>query len=236
MRLLVVEDEEQLAQSLKKALEREGYTVDYITDGEAAVQRIDLYRDDYDLIILDLMMPKKDGFEICKEVREKNIKIPVLVLTARFSIDDKVKALNLGADDYLVKPFSLQELIARIRALLRRPPEALLQEIKVRGLTLNSTAHTVTRNKKNIALTAKEFSILEYLMRHMNQVVEREQLIQHVWGFEFDSFSNIIDVHIKNVRKKIGDLDQELIETVRGMGYRIQERKEDGPPEITADN
>ncbi len=222
MRLLIVDDEEQLAQSLKKALEREGYTVDYLTDGESALQRIELYKDDYDLIILDLMIPKKDGFEICKTVREKNIKTPILILTAKFSIEDKIKALNLGADDYIVKPFSLQELIARIGALLRRPTEALPIEIKVNDVVLNSSAHLVTRNKQDLKLTTKEFSILEYLMRHINQVVEREQLIQHVWGFEFNSFSNIVDVHIKNIRKKIEDKEMTFLETVRGVGYRIK--------------
>lgn len=225
MRILIVEDEEKLAKALKRGLEKEGYAVDYILDGATGQRRIELYRKEYDLIILDLMLPQKDGFEICKNVRAQNITVPILVLTARGVIEDKVRALNSGADDYLVKPFSFEELAARIRALLRRPTQSIPPELTARDLVVNVSTRKAHRNGVEIPLTLKEFELLEYFMRHPNQVLNREQIMDHLWGFDFDSFSNVIDVHIKNLRKKISgenNYNEEILETIRGVGYRIK--------------
>lgn len=225
MRILIVEDEERLAKSLKKALEKEGFAADYVTNGETGLSRIEICHKDYDLVILDLMLPKKDGVEVCKEVRAKGIKIPILMLTARFDTNNKVTALNMGADDYLVKPFSFEELTARIRALLRRPPQSVPVELKVQDLVLNNSTHKVVSNNKEIKLTVKEFALLEYLMRHPNQVINRNQILDHLWGYDFDSFSNVVDVHIKNLRKKINNNRRKILETIRGIGYRIRDGK-----------
>lgn len=223
MRILIVEDEEKLALSLKKGLEKEGFAVDYIMDGEAGERRIIISHKDYDLIILDLMLPGKDGFQICKSVREQQINVPILVLTARDATDDKVAALDAGADDYLVKPFSFEELMARVRALLRRPEQTLPNELVVKDLKLDTTSRKVTRKGKEVNLTLKEFNLLEYLMRNADQVLTREQILDHLWDFAFDSFSNVVDVHIKNLRKKIdGTHHEKLLETIRGVGYRIK--------------
>jgi two-component system, OmpR family, copper resistance phosphate regulon response regulator CusR len=225
MKILIVEDEERLAKSLKKALESEGYAVDYVLDGETAEKRILQSRKEYDLLIFDLMLPKKDGLSVIKTVRENKVTVPMLVLTARFEIDDKIKALDTGVDDYLVKPFSLDELFARVRALLRRPVQALPSVLTIGRVSLNPSTRKVTVGGEDVELTLKEFSLLEYLMRHPNQVVSRNQIIDHLWGYDFDSFSNVVDVHIKNLRKKLtlkGDSRNSLLETVRGVGYRIK--------------
>jgi len=223
MRILIIEDEEKLAQALKKGLEKDGYAADYIMDGEAGQRRIELSHKDYDLVILDLMLPKRSGFEVCKNVRELNILIPILILTARDAIEDKVGVLDSGADDYLVKPFSFEELLARVRALLRRPEQSLPLEIRIGDLVLNTTTRKVHRQDNEILLTLKEFGLLEYMMRHPNQVLTREQILDHLWDFAFDSFSNVVDVHIKNLRKKVdGNYDEKLLETIRGVGYKIK--------------
>jgi len=223
MRILVVEDEEKLAEAIKKGLEKEGYAVDYILDGEAGQRRIEINHKDYDLIILDLMLPKVSGFDIAKNTRHLGILTPILILTARDAIEDKVSALDSGADDYLVKPFSFEELFARVRALLRRPEQALPVELKVKDLSMNVNTRKVHRNGKEILLTLKEFGLLEYLMRHPNQVLTREQILDHLWDFAFDSFSNIVDVHMKNLRKKVDtEFHDKLLETIRGVGYKIR--------------
>ncbi len=222
MRFLIIEDNKKLAVSLKKGLEQEGFAVDFLLDGKEGFQRILQCKEDYDLIILDLMLPSKDGIAICQELRQQKITIPVLMLTAKDTIDDRILGLNIGADDYLVKPFSFDELVARIKVILRRPKEVLLAEIRVRDLILNATTRKVFRGKKEILLTLKEFSLLEYLMRNPNQVFTREQLLDHAWDHSFDSFSNVVDVHLKNLRKKIDDnQDEKILETIRGVGYRI---------------
>lgn len=221
MRILIVEDQENLAKLIKDGLEAEGYAVDYLLDGETAHTRIMLHHDDYDLVILDIMLPKKDGLTLCREVREKKIAIPILMLTSKGGADDITTGLNVGADDYLVKPFSFEVLTARIRAILRRPKTSVPVEILVKGLKINSTNKKVLKDGKEIKLTPKEFSLLEYLIRHANQVVGREQIISSLWDFAFDSFSNVVDVHITNLRKKIGDKHGKIIETVHGTGYRI---------------
>lgn len=222
MRILVVEDDEKLAKSLKRGLEQYGYAVDYVTDGEVAERRIELCSSDYDLIIMDIMLPKKSGIEICKNIRNQNITTPVLMLTGKTETSDKVAALDEGADDYLIKPFSLDELVARVRALLRRPPQAIPVELKVKDISLNTATRKVMCSNREIGLTVKEFALLEYLMRHPNQVVNRNQILDHLWGFDFDSFSNVVDVHIKNLRKKINNSKKRVLETVRGIGYKIR--------------
>ncbi|PJE51269.1 MAG: DNA-binding response regulator [Candidatus Yanofskybacteria bacterium CG10_big_fil_rev_8_21_14_0_10_36_16] len=224
MRILIVEDEIKLAKALKKILEKEGFAADFVTDGEEAEKRILLFRKEYDLIILDLMLPKKSGFEICQNIRNEGVYIPVLVLTARGSIEDKIEVLDSGADDYMVKPFSFEELLARVRAILRRPDEALPEKLKLGNLTLSPSTRQVFYNSHEIHLTLKEYSLLEYMMRHPNQVLNREQILDHVWDFNFDSFSNVIDVHIKNLRKKIRyGKNNPSLETIRGVGYRLRE-------------
>ncbi len=223
MRILIVEDQEKLAKSIQKGLEQEGYAADYVLDGEAGERRIEIGHKDYDLIIMDLMLPKKDGHEIVNTIRSHGIMTPVIVLTARGAIDDKITALNGGADDYLVKPFLFKELLARINAILRRPESYVPTELKVRDLVLNTATREVIKGGKKIQLTLKEFSVLEYLMRNMNRVVNREELVDHVWDFNYDGFSNVVDVHIKNLRNKIdNDGEEKLLETVRGVGYRIK--------------
>jgi DNA-binding response OmpR family regulator len=222
MKILLVEDEQKLSSALSKGLALEGYTVDVIPDGKKALTRISLHRSDYDLIILDLMLPSMDGLEICKQVREWNITVPILVLTARAETDTKVKLLSSGADDYLVKPFSFAELVARARALLRRPTESLPEKLKFDEIELNPTSRKVTREGKEIPLTLKEFGLLEYFMRHPNQVVNREDLLNHLWDFNYVGFSNVVDVHVKNLRRKLSEGNgRDLLETVRGIGYRL---------------
>lgn len=226
MKILIVEDEEKLANAIKKGLEKVGYTADCVYDGETAERRILLHHDDYDLVILDLLLPKKNGFEICRHIREANVLTPILVLTARDITQDKILLLNGGADDYLTKPFSFDELVARIRALLRRPREALPSIIQIGDITLNPVERKVFRNNQEIPLTLKEFELLEYLMRHPNQALNREDILSHLWSFDYDAFSNVVDVHIKNLRKKLafntyGHGPQKL-ETIRGTGYRLK--------------
>lgn len=223
MRILIVEDDEKMAQSLKRSLEMEGYAVDWINDGVKAEQRITLYQNEYDLVVLDLMLPSVSGLDICRSIRGKNISVPILILTARDIVEDKVALLESGADDYLVKPFSLEELMARIKALLRRPTEAIPIVVKIGNLELDTKTRRVHLGKRQLELTAKEYALLEYLMRHPDQVLDREQISEHLWGFEFDSFSNVVDVHVKNLRKKLnGKRKADVIETVRGMGYRLR--------------
>lgn len=223
MRILIIEDEEKLAESLKKGLEKSGYAADYLTDGETGQRRIEVSHMNYDLIILDLMLPKKNGFEICQAVRKRGVMVPILILTARDMTDDKILALDSGADDYLVKPFSFEELLARIRALLRRPVEAMPTELTVRDILLKPTEREVWRGDRKIDLTLKEFELLHYLMRHPNEVLNREDIYLHLWDFEDNSFSNIIDVHVKNLRRKLEDHGAEkIVETVRGVGYRLK--------------
>jgi DNA-binding response OmpR family regulator len=223
MRILIVEDEEKLAEATKKGLELKGFTVDWLAEGEKARTRMMLYRDEYDLVLLDLMLPEVDGATICKDVREAGVTTPIIILTARDETDMKVDLLNLGADDYLAKPFSFEELVARINAVLRRPEQALPSVLTVRDITLDPGKHNVTKAGKEVSLTLKEFSLLEFFMRHPNEAVKRETVLDHVWSFDFPAFSNVLDVHMKNLRKKLddyGDTDP-LFETIRGIGYRL---------------
>jgi len=224
MRVLIIEDEEKLAASLSHGLTQIGYAVDTLNDGEKGYTRISLHRHDYDIVILDLMLPGMDGYQICKSVRDDHITTPILVLTARNENETKVKLLLSGADDYLVKPFSFDELTARMHALLRRPPEALPEVLRVKDITLNPTERVVMRDGTQIPLTLKEFGMLEYFMRRPNQVVNREDILSHLWDFNYTSFSNVVDVHVKNLRNKLGkNGGEEILETVRGIGYRLKE-------------
>ncbi|MEY4747123.1 MAG: hypothetical protein RLZZ416_172 [Candidatus Parcubacteria bacterium] len=222
MKILLVEDEQKLADALKRGLEHQGYTVDIVADGKKAFTRISLHRSDYDVVILDLMLPSMDGLEIAKKVREQNVTVPILVLTARAETDTKVQLLLAGADDYLVKPFSFAELNARLQALLRRPSEVLPESLMIGDIELNPSQRRATRDGKEIPLTLKEFGLLEYFMRHPGQVVNREDLLNHLWDFNYVGFSNVVDVHVKNLRKKLDDTDGgRILETVRGIGYRL---------------
>ena len=223
MKILLVEDEQKLADALAKGLGHEGYTTDIINDGKKALTRISLHRNDYDVMILDLMLPSMDGLEICRQVREMNITVPILILTARAETDTKVQLLLAGADDYLVKPFSFAELTARIQALLRRPNETLPDVLKIRDIELNPSQRKVTREGKEVPLTLKEYGLLEYFMRHPNQVVNREDLLNHLWDFNYVGFSNVVDVHVKNLRRKLASDGGDVLETVRGVGYRLAE-------------
>lgn len=222
MRILLVEDEEKLAKAVVQGLTKKGYAVDFVTDGEKAMKRIALNHMDYDLVVLDLMLPGMDGLTICRNMRESGITTPILILTARDEIETKVDLLLTGADDYLVKPFSFDELCARIAALLRRPAEALPSVVSSGDIMLNSSSHKVTKGKKDISLTLKEFVLLEYFMRHPNTVINREELLTHLWDFNYSSFSNVVDVHVKNLRKKLNlQNGTPVLETVRGVGYRF---------------
>jgi len=222
MRILVVEDEPKLAAIVSKGLTNKGYAVDTIHDGQEALTRILVHYRDYDLVVLDLMLPNKSGKEICEEMRSHDITTPILVLTARSETEHKVDLLLAGADDYLVKPFSFDELTARIQAILRRPSEAVPTVLKVGDLEMNPSEHTVTQDGTDVPLTLKEFRVLEYFMQHPNQVINREDLLTHLWDFNYEAFSNVVDVHIKNLRRKLDHgNDSSILETVRGIGYRL---------------
>lgn len=222
MRILLVEDEKKLADSLKKALESETYAVDVTYDGESGLEMG--YGDEYDLIILDVGLPKKDGYEIAKELRQEQVKTPILMLTARDATQNKITGLDSGADDYLVKPFDFEELLARIRALLRRSTYNPGLVFEVDNLTLDPVGKRVKRSGKEITLSAKEYALLELLMRHRGQVLSKQQIIDHVWDVDLDPFSNVVDVYIGYVRGKVDRAfpkDPPLIKTIKGLGYRI---------------
>jgi DNA-binding response OmpR family regulator len=222
MHILVVEDEQRLAALLRRVLAAERHVVDIAVDGSAGLRQAT--GDSYDLIILDRMLPEMDGLEICRAVRAHNSGVPVLMLTARGAVEDRVAGLDAGADDYLVKPFAMQELLARVRALLRRgrAPESD-GRLKVADLTLDLVRHEARRGSQVIELTAKEFALLEFLMRHPGQVLTRAQIVDHVWRYDLDALSNVVDIYIHYLRNKIDrGFSRQLITTVRGVGYRIE--------------
>lgn len=223
MRILIIEDQEKLALSIKKGLENLGYAVDIVHDGGVGLRRILASPNHFDLLIVDIMLPEVDGLTLCKKIRSENIMTPVLMLTARDTLDDKIEGLDVGADDYLIKPFEFDELTARIRALLRRPKVLLDIELSGAGIVLNTISHIVEKNGKNIKLTLKEYTILEYFLRNKNKVLNRYQIINHVWDFNYDTFSNIVDVHIKNLRKKLQNKKENIFETIHGVGYRFND-------------
>ncbi len=223
MHLLIVEDEEKLAKALKKGLESKGFAVDWLSDSEKAQNRILLYRNEYDLILLDLLMPGIDGATITETVRKDGVSTPIIILTARNETEHKVDLLNKGADDYIVKPFSFEELLARISSVLRRPATSTPVTLTVGNLEMETSTRVVRMLGQEIPLTLKEFSLLECFMREPGVVLTREKLFDHVWDFNSLSWSNVLDVHMKNLRKKLtADGDESTVfETVRGVGYRL---------------
>ncbi|MDI6638511.1 MAG: response regulator transcription factor [Bacillota bacterium] len=223
MRVLVVEDEDKIAAFIKKGLEEEGYAVDVVGDGESALDYASSV--DYDVIILDIMLPRRDGISVCQKLRERGCNAPILMLTARDAVDDRVRGLDAGADDYLVKPFAFRELVARIRALLRRSRDVISSQLQVGDLVLDTRTRVAQRGGRKIELTAREYALLEFLMRNKNQVLTRTQIAEHVWDYDFFSESNIVDVYIRYLRVKVdADFEPKLIQTVRGVGYKISDQ------------
>ena len=223
MKLLIVEDEKRLCDTVAKYFKGEGYTIDTCYDGLDAMDYI--AGTEYDAIILDIMLPGQDGISVLRQIRNKKLKTPVLLLTAKNTIEDKVDGLDSGADDYLTKPFSLEELSARIRVLIRRHGvERMDKKMTVGPLTLDPDKKTAVRDGKEISLTAKEYAILEYLMHNKGIVLSRDKIQRHIWNYDYEGSSNIIDVYIRSLRNKVdAGFDQKLIQTVRGMGYVIKE-------------
>ena len=218
MRILIVEDEKKVAAFIKKGLEEETYAVDIASDGEEGLHLGE--QNPYDLIILDLMLPKINGLDILSRLRAKKIETPILLLTAKDSVEDKVEGLNQGADDYLTKPFAFSELLARIRVLLRRGKAETKTTLKIADLTLDLVSHKVNRGNEEIELTGKEYSLLEYFMRNQEKVLTRTMIAEHVWDYNFDTFTNVIDVYVNHLRKKIDkNFPAKLLHTLRGVGY-----------------
>lgn len=218
MGILIVDDEANFTRIIGKGLRERGYAVDVAGDGEEALRMASAH--DYDLLILDVMLPRKDGLTVCRELRASGNSVPILMLTARDAVENRIAGLNGGADDYLVKPFDFRELLARIRALLRRQPAVHSEVIHVANLTVDVGSRSVSRGSSLIELTAKEFSLVEYLARHAGQVVSRREIAEHVWNESFDQFSNLIEVYMRRLRRKIDDPHGEkLLQTRRGQGY-----------------
>jgi heavy metal response regulator len=221
MRILVIEDEKKVATFIKKGLVEEHYAVDTAFDGEEGLYLSEI--NDYDLIVLDLMIPKIDGFGVLKKIRERKDNVPILVLTAKDSVEDTVRGLDAGCDDYLTKPFAFAELLARIRALLRRDKKEKESVLRIADLSLSIVTHIVMRQGKEIELTSKEYALLEYFMRNPEKVLTRTMISEHVWDYHFDSNTNVIDVYVNYLRKKIDkDFDPKLIHTIRGIGYMMK--------------
>ena len=217
MRVLLVEDDVKLAQALAKGLRRQGYAVDVAGDGEQALLNAAVY--EYDMILLDVMLPGTDGFAVCRTLRERGAAAPVVMLTAREAVDDRITGLDAGADDYLAKPFDFGELLARIRALLRRGALPRTPELRVGALVVDPATHSVSREGVPVELTAREFAVLEYLARRPGEVVSRTRLLEHVWDENFEGSTNVVDVYVGYLRRKLG---REQIATVRGVGYRLE--------------
>lgn len=230
MRILLAEDDARVASFIGKGLREQSYAVDTVGDGEQAVYLASV--NEYDLVILDVMLPLKDGCAICRELREGGLRTPILMLTARDAVDDRVTGLDAGADDYLTKPFDFKELLARLRALSRRPTTVRPPVAQVGDLTLDTVSHAVARGGRRVNLTAKEYALLEFLILNQGSVVGREQIGQHVWDEHFDPLSNVIDVYIKRLRAKVDNgYSQRLIHTRRGEGYVLSEQAEAGDEE-----
>jgi two-component system OmpR family response regulator len=221
MRLLLVEDDVKLARALSKGRRGHASAVAVAGDADAALLRADVYA--YDIVVLDVMLPGRDGFAICRALRERGVAAPVLMLTARDSVDDRIRGLDAGADDYLVKPFAFGELLARLRALVRRGPSERPPVLEVGDVRLDPAAHTVTRGGAPVELTTREFALLEFLMRHPGQAVSRTRILEHVWDLNFGEFSNVVDVYVGYLRRKLeGPFGRPLIRTVRGVGYALE--------------
>jgi DNA-binding response OmpR family regulator len=225
MRILIAEDDRKVAGFLKKGLKEERYAVDVCYDGEEALFQAQVNQ--YDLIILDVMLPKKNGFAVCKAIREEGILSPILMLTARDQLEDKVRGLREGADDYLTKPFAFEELLARIQALLRRTQDYKTKTLKVGDLELDPVSRKITREGKPVTLTGKEYALLEYLMRNKARVITQSMIIDHVWDMNYDGLSNVVNVYINHLREKIDKgFSQKYIHTIRGVGYKIDETED----------
>jgi DNA-binding response OmpR family regulator len=221
MRILLIEDNRQLNNSLRLSLVDDGYAVDVAFDGVEGEELAEITP--YDIIILDIMLPKKNGLDVCKSLRNQRINTPIMMLTARDALEDRVAGLDSGADDYLVKPFALEELRARLRALLRRESSNRGSKLEVDSLSLDPATHFVQREGDPVELTSKEYALLEYMMRNPNRLITREMAESHVWSYDYDGASNVVDVYIRRLRRKIDDpYAPKLIETVRGAGYRLR--------------
>jgi DNA-binding response OmpR family regulator len=222
MHILIVEDEEKIANFLRRGLMEESYVVDIAHSGEEALYKFEV--NTYDCIILDIMIPKGDGMFVCRTIRAKNTHIPILILTAKYDVADRVTGLDAGADDYVTKPFAYSELSARIRALIRRGKKADPVVLTIDNLTLNPATRTALRGNKTITLTTREYALLEYLMRHQNEVITKTELLEHLWDYNYDGLSNIVETYIKYLRKKLqaNPQDKELIHTMRGSGYILK--------------
>ncbi|MCK5494239.1 MAG: response regulator transcription factor [Candidatus Omnitrophica bacterium] len=224
MKILLIEDEKKITSFIKRGLKEEHYTVDVAYEGEKGLFLASTSH--YDLILLDIMLPGKDGINICRKIRSRKIDVPILFLSAKNELNDKIFGLDAGADDYLTKPFAFEELLARIRALLRRKRENKTTTLSIADLTLDQLSHAVMRGGKQISLTSKEYSLLEYLMLNAEHVVTRTMISEHVWNEDFDSFSNVIDVYVKYLRNKIDkSFKKQLIHSIRGTGYMVTKKK-----------
>lgn len=220
MRILLIEDNEKLARYVRQMLEEDGFAVDSFLDGVTG-ERMARTKS-YDLIILDVMLPERDGITVCKNLRQDTIVTPIIMITAKAEVEDRVLGLDSGADDYLIKPFDMKELLARVRALLRRPQQTFVGVLGVQDVVLDNAKHEVVKNGELILLTLKEYAILHYLMLNAGTVVTREQLLEHCWDFAYSAFSNITDVYIRQLRKKLKDKNETYIETIRGVGYKFK--------------
>jgi DNA-binding response OmpR family regulator len=236
MRLLLAEDDARISRFVTKGLQEHSYAVDAVADGNDAVYQAEI--NDYDLVILDVMLPGQDGFAVCRVLRGLGKQMPILMLTARDGVDDRITGLDAGADDYLTKPFEFGELLARLRALLRRPRELRPSQIVVGELVLNTAAQSVKRGERDIPLTAKEYALLEYLVRNVGRVVGRAEIAEHVWDESFDPFSNLIEVYVNRLRRKLGDDgDKPLLQTRRGSGYvlvAVEKPEDTGEKRVTS--
>ncbi|MDB5179672.1 MAG: two component transcriptional regulator, winged helix family [Candidatus Saccharibacteria bacterium] len=222
MQILLVEDHKHLASLTQRALTEDGYVVDVAHDGQVAIDKFEI--NSYDLVVLDIMLPEIDGREVCKRIREVDTNIPIIMLTALDAVDDRINGLDVGADDYLVKPFSFSELSARIRALLRRGSKADPVILKVKQLTLDTAAKVVTCNGKLLNLTAKEYTLLQYFMYNANKVLSKNDLLEHVWDMNYEGFSNVVETYVRYLRHKIKEIggDPQQIQTIRNLGYKLE--------------
>lgn len=221
MIILIVEDEKKIAGFIKKALELEKYTVELASSGEEALEKVEIC--DYDLIILDIMLPGINGFKVCQKIRKMKIHTPIIMLTAKAQVEDRIRGLDSGADDYLVKPFSIKELFARIRSLMRRGKKTEELKLKMGELEIDPKSHSVIRKGKEINLTSKEYKILNFMAHRKGEICSRNMIGEHVWGYDFNPLSNVIDAHISNLRKKVdGGSKEKIIETIRDSGYKIK--------------
>lgn len=226
MKILLLEDDRNLANNIKKTFQKDGFAIDVFYLLKEAEFQIEEFHSEYDCIVLDINLPDGNGFKLCESIRKNKISVPVIMMTARDTVEEKIKGLNIGADDYITKPFSIAELIARVRATIRRNSKEPLPTLEIGNLKINPQTQRVFKKDKEIELSAREFAVLELLARHSDEVVTRTMIMEHVWGSDFESFSNVIDVYIKNLRKKIDHgYKKKLIHTIRGSGYSLSNKR-----------